>query len=254
MPIMSQPYFNELHSIGLNLQAVFSIRKLPVEVQSILKKSRQYSAHYNQLVLLGHGGKTLWTEAKSWQVSQKEQTENLIDDFSSFKTIEYLSQNYSSDDFELIWPYGDSPSYSAKEQSWIDLQALGTLAGWHNDSPFQVGINREWGTWFAYRAVVLMKSDIEVVKIKATSSPCVDCVDKPCLSACPANLQNNSEIKLVDCIKYRTKSKSHCKNKCLARLACPVRREHQYDSEQIDYHYSLSLKIIEKLKGKHSYI
>jgi len=244
---MSQPYFKELHKLGLNLQAVFSIKNLPEEVQRCLREIRQYTVHYNQLVLLGHGGKTLWTEAKSWQANRQHQTDLLIDDYSAATTLEYFRHNYSSGDFELIWPYFDSSCSSEQASIPINFQTLGKIAGWHNDSPFKIGINSEWGSWFAYRAVVLLKGDIEIVKTKPTPSPCLDCVDKPCLSACPANIQRNNEIKIEDCIEYRIEKNSQCKNKCLARLACPVKKEHQYNDEQINYHYSLSMKTIERL-------
>ena len=35
------------------------------------------------------------------------------------------------------------------------LQQLGALVGWHQASRLMIGIDPEWGTWFAYRALVV---------------------------------------------------------------------------------------------------
>ena len=128
----------------------------------------------------------------------------------------------------------------------IGLQGLGELAGWHYPSPFMLGINMEWGSWFAYRAVLLSDTDFEPTRKMSSSSPCVDCGDKSCIDSCPANALDDQSFSLEDCLQYRLRPKSQCRDKCMSRLSCPVASELQYSYKQLRYHYGVSLKAIEE--------
>ncbi|MCF6192987.1 MAG: hypothetical protein L3J46_01485, partial [Kangiellaceae bacterium] len=111
-----------------------------------------------------------------------------------------------------------------------------------------VGINSKWGTWFAYRVIILAKANFKINEPSSALSACKSCISKPCLSACPVSELDNDLIDINNCTEYRVNKASNCRNKCLARLACPIKKEHQYSDEQINYHYSLSMKMIERLK------
>jgi len=253
---MPQYYFNAIADKGLNLQAIFNIENLPTEIKKSLTFFTKDSHKYNQLVLLGHGGRQLWRELKAWQSNEKLTPYNLtrlnsaddpIDSFSAKLTKEYFKGHGSVSDFKLLFPILNSSKVVNQRLKTINFQALGKLAGWHNDSPIGVGINTQWGAWFAYRAIVLVKANFRINEYPSAVSPCESCVNKPCLSACPVSKLNSDLIEIEHCVEYRVKEASNCKNRCLARLACPVKKEHQYSDEQINYHYSLSMKMIEKL-------
>jgi epoxyqueuosine reductase len=255
-----QKTFNskQLSLVGLNLQAVINIKDLPQELKLQLSKHTDYLSHYTQLILIGHGGKALWENVKAWQTLSNKANksgktdknnkvrENPIDCFSAEQTEKHFKQCFSSNDFELIFPFSKCLPNSGP----IGLQTLGELVGWHHTSPFRVGINHEWGSWFAYRAVVLAKSDYRVIlKTDAlkTDSPCSSCDIKPCVSSCPPNALENGELSLQLCMDYRKLDNSLCKDRCIARMSCPVAPKEQYDLEQIQYHYSLSMKMIESI-------
>lgn len=229
---------NELSRIGLNLQAVINIKDLPCKLVEQLLLTTDKLSYYSQLVLIGNGGKLLWTKIKESGFS----SENSIDDFSSNQVIQFFGKRFSTDDFELIFPNQN------QNQPSLGLQTLGEIAGWHNPSPFKVGINQQWGSWFAYRAVVLVKSHYQPTIASTEPSPCKTCQIKPCIQICPANALESNELDLDSCIAYRKQDNSKCKDRCIARMACPVADKHQYPLEQIQYHYSLSMRMIENYK------
>ncbi len=158
-----------------------------------------------------------------------------IDSFSKGVVQRWLSANYPEAAFETVYPAG---------QRLVPLQQLGALAGWHHASPFRVGINREWGSWFAYRVALLIDAELPVTEPEDWDSPCVECAEKPCITACPAGAVGGTSDMLPRCIDFRLQENSSCARQCLSRLACPVAMEHRYSSEQLNYHYGVSLQTI----------
>jgi len=217
-----------LDEAGLHLRAVFDVAALPAEIRNPLAAA----ARFRQLILIGHGGRTLWERVKVAGL----QSEHPIDDFTRATVGRWLAEQLPGVAHELIYP-GDGP---------IGLQALGQLAGWHHDSPFRVGVNADWGSWFAYRAVVLADSDLPPTPPVAGESPCAACAGQPCVSACPADALREREFSLAKCIAYRRQPDSRCRVTCVARTSCPVRPEHRYDDAQIAHSYSRSLAMIER--------
>ncbi|TQV89628.1 hypothetical protein [Aliikangiella coralliicola] len=245
---MSQLKFDgkELSEQGLNLHAIFKIADLPDVVKTQLLECSENLKAYNQLIVIAHGGRLMWQKVKEWQTRLQPHGEknsplkskDPIDDFSTEMVTQFFAQRFAENEFELIFP--NNPAQNNKP---IGLQKLGELAGWHHPSPFRVGINQEWGSWFAYRAVVLVKSQYQLIT-HTYLSPCHNCHDKPCISACPAEALRDGDLSLEKCLDYRKKQNSLCENRCLARLACPIAKSNQYSEEQVNYHYRLSLDTI----------
>jgi epoxyqueuosine reductase len=227
----------ELSLAGLNLQAVINIKDCPSNIRQQLSAVTSNLSHYNQLILIGHAGQSLWDKVKASNFVSIDP----IDVYSKHHTTEFFRQYFSEQDYEIVFP--------TKNQTSIGLQALGKIVGWHNESPFRVGINQKWGSWFAYRAVVLIKANYLTSAPMSDESPCNNCVEKPCIAACPANALVENSLDIVLCTGYRMQSDSQCKDRCIARMTCPIAKEHQYKLEQIGYHYSLSMKMIESYQA-----
>ena len=119
----------------------------------------------------------------------------------------------------------------------MPLQQLGQLAGWHFSSPFMVGVNDAWGSWYAYRAVVLANTHFSLTQPPGWRSACDPCGDKPCVTACPAQAVAPQGLDMARCIAFRKQPDFPCQRQCLARLACPVGETHRYSREQLEYHY-----------------
>lgn len=222
-----------LNEAGLNLQFVFDIENLPQEMRVSLFNSVADISKYSQLILIGHGGTKLWQE-----LSKKDrESANPIDDFSITKVTTFLEETIKNKEYKILYP----------GKTVISLQSLGSLAGWHNPSLLRIGINEKWGSWFAYRVAVLAASNFEIKPIMQKPSPCVSCIKKECVSSCPAGAINEDKYEHQKCFDYRLSKDSLCKDRCLARMNCPMASEQRYTEEQIKYHYGLSLKSLEKL-------
>ena len=121
---------------------------------------------------------------------------------------------------------------------------FGVHAGWHQPSPLGQGIHAIYGLWFAYRALLWVNAAWPEVKEDLLVSPCESCVEKPCLSACPAQaLSVPHAFQVMDCFDYRWSQGSSCRDRCLARLACPLGATYRYDMTQIQYHAQHSLEM-----------
>lgn len=224
--------FTALNGAGLNLQAVLDLDQLPADAVAALRDRYDPAHRYRQLILIGHGGRSLWDAVKASGIG----SENPIDDFSVRTVERWFAEQFPDTAGEIIYP-GDIPA---------DLQALGRIAGWHHASPFMLGINAEWGTWFAYRVVLLADTDLEPSRPVQTESPCVSCADRVCITSCPAGAMDGGSFALEKCIGYRRQASSRCKATCVARVSCPVGSAHRYGDEQMRHAYSISLREIER--------
>jgi len=213
---------------GLNLHAVLNVATLPSDVRETLVATGVDLSAYRQLILLGHGGRALWQAIKAGGV----EGDDPVDRHSQEAVQAYLDASPACGAYAFLYPASDSQ---------VSLIRLGELAGWHHASPFRVGINRDWGSWFAYRALVLADSDFTPVTRAKDVSPCDHCTGKPCISACPAGAVTDGEFASARCLGYRLAEGSACALTCLARLACPVGAAHRYEDDQIRYHYGRSL-------------
>jgi len=217
-----------LDRCGLNRQHVFNVADLPAEVSVTLGET----ALYRQLILIGHAGKTLWQCVKAAHIGGA----NPIDDYSVQAIERCFAEHLPRNRYRIIYP-GNHP---------VGLQQLGKLAGWHHAAPFMVGIDPVWGSWYAYRAVVLADTGFCPSQAVDRNSPCTSCHAKPCITACPAGAMDGGSFALEKCITYRKRGESQCKHTCLARTACPVGSEHRYDDEQMRHSYSISLAMIKE--------
>jgi hypothetical protein len=213
---------------GLNLIAVMDCAALPAAIAGTMQQAGVPLTDYQRLVLLGHAGKSFWQALSEFG-------------FSSDDPVDYYSLRMSK---RLVHDYFGNAGYLPLYPGdyLIPLQQLGALAGWHHPSPLGIGINTRYGLWFAYRTAFLIDCALPLTVPVAGPSPCASCVDKPCISACPAAaVKHPQAFDVISCIDFRLAPDSSCRAQCLARLACPVAPEHRYSAEQIHYHSTRSL-------------
>jgi len=220
--------FSALNEAGLNLQAVLDLDALPLALRNGIDPGHRY----RQLILIGHGGRILWEQVQAAGL----QSEHPIDDFSCTIVKAWLAAQWPERAFVIAYPGGDA----------VDLQALGKQAGWHHDSPFRVGINAVWGTWYAYRVLVLADTCLAPSPRVDGESPCLACSGRPCITACPGDALAEADFSLQKCVAYRRQPESLCRATCVARTMCPVRPEHRYPDAQIAHSYLRSLAMIEQ--------
>ena len=220
---------------GLNLQAVFNLADLPSGMLAAIAAVESRDS-YRQLLVFGHGGPRMW-EALSGSAFKHD--EHPIDCFSTEIVTRFFSEENPTNRYTFLFP---------QQPAVIPLQRLGQLAGWHHASPFRIGVNARWGSWFAYRAVALADTSFAATTALKEPSPCASCMDKPCITACPV-ASKDGDIKLDACMDERLRAGSPCAKTCLARLACPVMADERYSQEQIAYHYGRSLETIRRYRG-----
>lgn len=215
-----------LAEAGLNRQFVFDLGDLP----EATRKTLGDTTGFHQLILLGHAGQRLWECVQASGMA----SEHPIDDYT-VRTVEaWLSENMPGRAYRIVYP-GEQP---------VGLQALGKLAGWHHTSPFMIGIDAEWGSWYAYRAAVLIDFQFQVFFPVDRGNPCLDCKTTPCITACPADALAGGQFNLPACSGFRMQPESPCAEGCLARQACPVGTEHRYEVTQIAHSYRRSLAML----------
>lgn len=225
--------FADLQAQGLNLHAVLALESLPAEVLQTLALSDAEKACFRQLILVGHRGRDFWTALQQRGMHGAHP----MDQFVTACIAAWMDGPLHGHTWRQVFPGTQT----------VGLQRLGTLAGWHHASPFWVGVHQDWGSWFAYRAVVLADTDLALTPRLESPSPCDRCADKPCISACPAGALASAQTgawQLQTCLDYRKQNDSPCQNRCLARNACPVGAAHRYDDAQISYHYLHSMQAI----------
>lgn len=212
-----------LDSVGFNL---FSV----LDSGSVTDDSLPFDC--KSLLLIGSAGDDLWQKIPAAYRFR----DNPVDDYTS-ETIERLTHQYLPEgEWQILFPARSAVT------GVPNLQQLGSMAGWHHPSPLGNGINRKYGLWFAYRAVVAISAAIVPSDRQTGESPCLSCTDTPCLSACPASALSVGRVPdLGSCMQYRTAAGSACEEDCLARRSCPVAPEWRYSDEQIKYFYGRSL-------------
>lgn len=222
--------FTALDDAGLTLRAILDLDALPADLLAQLRRHCDPARRYRQLILIGHAGTRLWDAVQASGI----RSEDPIDEFSVRSVEQWLATHCAGHAREIIYP-GPIP---------LGLQALGKIAGWHHASPFMVGINAVWGTWYAYRVVVLTDTALPPSPPLRGESPCERCAEHFCIASCPAGALNGGSLALERCVGYRRQAASRCHATCVARLACPVGSVHRYCGEQMRHSYSRSLNYI----------
>ena len=227
-----------LDRCGLNRQVVFNLADLPRDIIEILGTD---AAAYRQLILIGHGGTDLWEAVTGSGTTAPDP----IDDFTRQSVRQWMAEELPGQRYSIVYPGAQT----------IPLQRLGALAGWHQPTPFMLGIDADWGTWFAYRTAVLADTHFAAISADDRSaqefalenaSPCATCAARPCIAACPASAMADGTFALQKCLAYRQQPDSPCAFSCLARVACPVGSEHRYGADQSRHVYATSLRDIRK--------
>ena len=211
---------------GFTLQAALEVSTVEIGLPEV-------AGDYNQLLVFGHAGSGFWKSL------DEPLTGSDPLDRMSIKMVEDFLQRIGCAHYLVLYPSADLQ---------IDLRGLGKQLGWHADSALGIGINAIHGTWFAYRVVVLANTSYETHDKAWTNrleeGPCSKCVNRPCVDACPVGAPGVT-FDFQACMVERVREGSACTDQCLARNACPVGTEYQYDEDQMRYHYQKSLQLIQ---------
>ncbi len=127
---------------------------------------------------------------------------------------------------------------------YLPFQRWALRAGGVHVSPIGPLIDPKFGLWHAYRGALAFDARLGLPPISDSPSPCGDCADKPCLSACPVSALAPGNYDVPVCVAHvGSEAGTECLGTgCLARRACPVGREYAQQPEQARFHMEKFLK------------
>jgi hypothetical protein len=105
-------------------------------------------------------------------------------------------------------------------------------------SPLGILIHPDWGLWHAYRGALAFADRIDLPPPDNRPSPCDSCVDRPCLTACPAGAFASTGYDVPACVSHiAAPVGAECMNNgCLARRACPIGAAYRHVPAQAEFH------------------
>lgn len=101
----------------------------------------------------------------------------------------------------------------------LPFQRIGAAAGLTLAVPLGLTLHPAYGSWIAYRALVLLDRPLADAP-RAPFDACAGC-PAPCIPACPAGAVAASGWNASSCMGHR-RATGACSDGCASRLACPV--------------------------------
>lgn len=182
------------------------------------------------IVLIGHGGGTIWPHFTTWLDGQAEPPADPLDAWSR-EAIGGVARWLGA---RAVFPF---------EKPWLPFQRWAMRAEGLRPSPLGILMHPQFGLWHAYRGALLFDAEIAV---EAPANPihlCDLCAEKDCMNACPAQAVSGRGIDAGTCHAWlRSRAGETCRpGGCVARAACP-HDDYRYSDEQIAFHMAAHLR------------
>ncbi len=215
---------------GLDLVSSMSLARLEPALGHAIRDAAGYDDALSALrvVVFGNRGGALWA-----LMSRAERAAtHPLDAYSESRVLDAFRAIGSPFDSRLVYP-GDCG---------FSLLALGRACGWGAPSWLGVYIHPDFGTWFAFRAVVVTRLALAESVFAPAPDACLQCATRDCLAACPVDAPGPpGSFALGACSGYRLGRDSPCARRCLAREACPVGTRYRYPAALVEHVYGRSL-------------
>ena len=173
------------------------------------------------LVLLGFAGRGGWPYfARSPEAS--DGLGHPLDRWSR-RVVGSLATSHSA---EALFPFEGPP--------WHPFGRWAIRAEKLSPSPLGILIHPQWGLWHSYRGALMFGERLELAAPSQAPSPCTECREKPCLTACPVDAFSQTGFDAAACRDHLARpAGADCRTGgCLARRACPVGARHAYGADQ----------------------
>lgn len=176
--------------------------------------------HYGEgqtLVLLGPNEPVFWS-VFTQSSEYLEKKENPLD-LWSHRVVSGLAKEFGA---EALFPFGGSPYHP-----FIDW-AMKSGRAWQ--SPVGLLVHDTSGLFVSFRGALLVPARLELPP--TGSSPCENCAESPCLSACPAAALGKDGYDVPKCHAHLDTSGNECLTSgCIVRRACPVGQNKRLPSQ-----------------------
>lgn len=123
----------------------------------------------------------------------------------------------------------------------VAMQRLADLAGLAWLSPSHLCIHPVFGPWIALRAAVVVEMESPPGPPPSSQPTCADCATR-CLPPFERAI-----AAVGDPIEAHSQVSTHWRRWLASRDTCPIGREHRYDDDQIEYHYTKNRAILRRL-------
>lgn len=184
------------------------------------------------LLLVGNGGASLWP-VFSRSAEFADGAADPLDRWSS-RVGKELAATLGG---RAIFPFEGPPF--PPFLSWAGR------AGTAVSSRLSLFMHRSFGLWHAYRFALAVPAATGRPRADAAfESPCLQCVEQPCLAACPVSAFSGPAYRSDLCVAYLGHdTESACRRRgCASRRACPVGRVFTYSPEQARFHMDAFVK------------
>ncbi len=176
--------------------------------------------HYDSaqtLVLLGPNEPTFWP-LFTQSIEYLDKEEDAMDRWSQ-RVIGALADRF---DATALFPFGGPPYHPFIE--W----ALQSGRAWQ--SPVGLLVHDASGLFVSYRGALLVPERLDLPP--TGSSPCENCSEKPCLSACPAAALGKDGYDVPKCHAHLDTAGNECLSSgCIVRRACPIGQNKRLPSQ-----------------------
>ena len=212
----------ELAAYGLRLRGVVALSQDEIH--------RYDFAGFQSVALVGNIGSSFWSEfTRSKEYLDGEA--NPLDRWS-LRVADELAPALNA---RPVYPF-QGPPYLPFQQWAKRAEAL-------HQSPIGLMMHSQFGLWHAYRFALLLSEEFDAVVVKQ-DSPCLSCVEQPCLNTCPVGAFSAEGYDVGRCVAHlkETPEAACFDHGCMARYSCPAGREFRYDDAQSQFHLRAFLK------------
>ena len=176
------------------------------------------------LLLVGHAGSSHWPHFADWW--QTHPGPDPLDRWTR-SVMEPVARRFGA---VALYPF-ERPWWPF--QRWIaEIEGL-------KPSPLGILIHPEYGLWHGYRAALAFEDRLDLPVRTPLAHACDECLDQPCIPACPAHALDGGAFALRPCRDHLATAcgQAGCiRSGCIARNACPVGEEYRYCEDELRFH------------------
>ncbi|WEX86796.1 ferredoxin [Sinorhizobium garamanticum] len=179
------------------------------------------------VVLIGNIGGSLWEPFTWWR--EREADRGGADPLDKWSK-------------QVMHPIGEAAgatTYFPSDPPWQPFQQWAMRAEGLKPSPLGILIHPEYGLWHGYRGALGFDRVLPQTGAVPAGHPCDACVEKPCISACPADAVASGAFDVARCrmhLRSEAGAGGCLAHGCLSRDACPVGRHYRYPAVQLRFH------------------
>ncbi len=182
------------------------------------------------VLLVGHGGPTIWPPFEAWRASRPADLGDPLDTWSR-EVIGAVAGRFGA------------RAVSPSDRPYLPFQQWAMRAEGLKPSPLGILMHPEFGLWHAYRGALLFDDALAAREIAALPAHtpvhlCDGCDGRPCLHACPVGAYSTSGFAYERCLGHvRSDAGGACRETgCLDRMACPYGEAYRYSPAQQAFH------------------